>query len=345
MSGEIEEFRLIRPLGHGGMGVVYLGYDTVLRRAVAIKLIGSRAPAAASRERFLIEARAIARLSHPNIVTIYRVGATHDGRPFLVQELIRGRSLDRVPRPMPWRKVCELAIGITRGLEAAHRRGILHCDVKPANVMVDENGVPRLIDFGLASLSTASEPWEASMDESATTHFEPLHASRDHVAETRDLPGDGAPERIPDKPPTPGRDVRDAAPISDVCDELQRTPTPRSAGNMLGTPRYMAPERWHGAPAHVRSDLYALGVVLYELLVGTAPHPQTDRDELRIAILSGAVRPIHERAPDTHPALARLVMRCLALDARERPGSAASIVHELAGLAHPVSAAASSFAG
>jgi serine/threonine protein kinase len=140
------------------------------------------------------------------------------------------------------------------------------------------------------------------VDESATTRFEPLHASsEDHVAETRNLPGDGVPERMPDKPPTPGRDVRDAAPISDVCDEPQRAPTPLSAGNMLGTPRYMAPERWHGAPADVPSDLYALGVVLYELLVSTAPHPQTDRDELRRAILSGAVRPIHERAGLDHP--------------------------------------------
>jgi eukaryotic-like serine/threonine-protein kinase len=336
MSGQLEEFRLVRPLGHGGMGVVYLGYDTVLRRAVAIKLIGPRNSSAANRERFLIEARAIAQLSHPNIVTIYRVGTTRDGRPFLVQELIRGKSLDRVPQPMPWREVCQLAIGIARGLEAVHRRGILHCDVKPANVMLDDNGVPRLIDFGLARLSAASESREAFADESATaqrTCFEPLRASsRNDVAETRDLPAGGASEPMPDEPPPPGRDVRDAAPISDVCDEPQRAPASTSAGNMRGTPRYMAPERWRGGPADVRSDLYALGVVLYELLVGIVPHPQADRDELRRAILSGRVRPIHERAPDTHPALARLVMRCLALDLHERPGSASSIAHELAGL-------------
>src|SRR5262245_51426749 len=157
MSGELDEFRLVRPLGRGGMGEVYLGHDTVLDRAVAIKLIGARNPDATSRERFLIEARAIARLSHPNVVTIYRVGATGDGRPFLVQELIRGKSLDQLPRPMPWREVCELAIGIARGLEAAHLRGILHRDVKPANVMLDEHGVARLLDFGLAKLSGAGE--------------------------------------------------------------------------------------------------------------------------------------------------------------------------------------------
>jgi serine/threonine protein kinase len=79
----------------------------------------------------------------------------------------------------------------------------------------------------------------------------------------------------------------------------------------------------------VRSDLYAFGAVLYELLVGTAPHPQTDRDDLRTSIRSGLVQPIHARAPDTPPALARLVMRCLALDPHERPGSAAAIAHAL----------------
>jgi serine/threonine protein kinase len=157
-GGDLDEFRLVRPLGRGGMGEVYLGHDTVLDRPVAIKLIGSRNPDAASRERFVIEARAIARLSHPNVITIYRVGTTGDGRPFLVQELIRGRSLDRIARPVPPRRLCELAVGIARGLDAAHRRGILHRDVKPANVMLDEQDTVRLLDFGLAKLTAVEAP-------------------------------------------------------------------------------------------------------------------------------------------------------------------------------------------
>lgn len=348
MSGELEEFRLVRPLGRGGMGEVYLGYDTVLMRAVAIKLIGS-GNSAVRRERFLTEARAIARLSHPNVVAIYRVGSTHDGRLFLVQELIRGESLDRVPRPMPWREVCQLAIGIARGLESAHRRGILHCDIKPANVMLDDSGVPRLIDFGLARLSAASESWEAIAGEAAATQsdvlatawaapssapcrspgtrLEPSHASADgNVAETWDLPAVG----VPDRPPPRRRDLCNAILGGLARDGPPRAPTSASTGGLVGTPRYMAPELWHGEPANVRSDLYSLGVMLYELLVGTVPHLQTDREELRRATLSGAVRPIHELAPDTPAALMRLVMRCLALDPHARPSSAALVAQELA---------------
>src|SRR5688500_15555993 len=107
---DLDEFQIVRPLGRGGMGEVFLGHDTVLDRAAAIKLIGSRTPDLASRERFLREARAIARLSHPNVVTIFRVGTTADGRPFLVQELIRGTSLDHLARPVPPGRLAELAI-------------------------------------------------------------------------------------------------------------------------------------------------------------------------------------------------------------------------------------------
>jgi eukaryotic-like serine/threonine-protein kinase len=325
MPGELEEFRLVRSLGRGGMGEVYLAYDTVLLRAVAIKLIGSGS-SAVRRERFLTEARAIARLSHPNVVTIHRVGSTHDGRLFLVQELIRGESLDRVPRPMPWREVCQLAIGIARGLYAAHRRGILHCDIKPANVMLDDSGVPRLIDFGLARLSAAGDSSEAVA--AARSRFEPSHASaHGNVAETWDLPAVGVPDR-----PRPCRtDLCNAILAGGHRDEPPRAPRSASMG-LLGTPRYMAPELWRREPANVPSDLYSLGVMLYELLVGTVPHPQTDREELRRATLSGAVRPIHEVAPDTPAALMWLVMRCLALDPHARPSSAAWVAHELAAL-------------
>jgi serine/threonine protein kinase/formylglycine-generating enzyme required for sulfatase activity len=307
--GELDEFRLVRPLGKGGMGEVFLGHDTVLDRAVAIKLIGSRNPDASSRERFLTEARAIARLSHPNVVAIFRVGTTSDGRPFLVQELIRGRSLDRVERPMPWRDACSIAIGIARGLEAAHRRGILHRDVKPANVMLDENGAPRLLDFGLAKLGVVEA--EAMADEPARAAV--------GVAETSPLPGDVAETRGP-------------APLVRMPEASPHEALHTAHGVVIGTPRYTSPESWRGEHATAQSDLYSLGALLYELLTGVPPFPQTDIEALRDAVLAGGARPVTELAAEVHPGLARIVMRCLATAAADRPRSAAEVAHELEAL-------------
>jgi eukaryotic-like serine/threonine-protein kinase len=313
-AGDLDEFQLVRPLGKGGMGEVYLGHDTVLDRAVAIKLIGASNPDAGSRERFLIEARAIARLSHPNVVTIFRVGATTDGRPFLVQELIRGKSLDRVQRPMPWRDVCELAIGIARGLDAAHRRGILHRDVKPANVMLDDNGAPRLLDFGLAKLGEVAPrplPIASGLEALGVATTRDAHVD---VAATRDVPvppsSTAMIARSPSSPPV----------------------TFTAPGSVIGTPRYTAPENWRGEPSTERSDLYSLGALLYELLTDAPPHPETDIAELERAVLAGQTRPILELAPDTHASLAELVTRCLAREPAERPASAAELAHALEGV-------------
>ena len=352
---ELDEFRLVRPLGRGGMGEVYLGHDTVLDRAVAIKLIGSRDPDEASRERFLIEARAIARLSHPNVVTIYRVGTTGDGRPFLVQELIRGKSLDQVPRPVPWREVCELAIGIARGLEAAHRRGILHRDVKPANVMVDENGIARLLAFGLAKLSVRDGRAESGPEIEAARGEPPRRGlargsrTAGEVAETRDpRVGEVAETRDPrvgevaeTRDPRAGERCEaageDRVTVGESRAAVVEAPSAlpvavvetRDSLPVIGTPRYAAPEIWRGEPASVRSDLYSLGAMLYELLAAVPPCPSPDLDELQAAVLAGQVRPVDELAPEAHPALARLVMRCLALEPDARPGSAAAVAHEL----------------
>lgn len=316
--GDLDEFQLIRPLGRGGMGEVYLGHDTVLERPVAIKLIGARDPDTSSRERFLTEARAIARLSHPNVVAIYRVGTTRDGRPYLVQELIRGTSLDHAERPMPWRTVCELAVGIARGLEAAHRRGILHRDVKPANVMVDEHGTPRLLDFGLAELSGAAE-LASVVDvgglELAGARTSPTYPG---LEDTADVVVTAVPE-------TPVANPTGTAASLDV--RARGVPTAR--GVVLGTPRYAAPEVWRGARATVQSDLYSLGVMLYELLSGEPPYPQTSMSELEAAVRAGQARPLAERDLDAPPALARIVTRCLAVDPVARPSSAAEIAHEL----------------
>ncbi|ADO76101.1 bifunctional serine/threonine-protein kinase/formylglycine-generating enzyme family protein [Stigmatella aurantiaca] len=145
------EYRLLRLLGRGGMGQVYLAEDTLLERTVALKLIASVRPDEAARKRFHAEARAIARLSHPNVVTVHRVGEV-DGRPYLVTEFIRGQTLGELARPIAPERVLTIALGLARGLAAAHRQGVLHRDIKPANAMLTEDGEVKLLDFGLAKL-------------------------------------------------------------------------------------------------------------------------------------------------------------------------------------------------
>ena len=103
------------------------------------------------RERFFVEARAVARLSHPNVVAVYRVGEVRQ-RPYLVSEYLAGASLAATAKPMPWHRALKIGIGLARGLGAAHRRGVLHRDIKPANIMFGEDDEPKLLDFGLAKI-------------------------------------------------------------------------------------------------------------------------------------------------------------------------------------------------
>src|SRR5690349_8847083 len=125
-----EEYKLLSPIGRGGMGSVYLAHDTLLDRPVAIKFISGLSPDSAARDQFLVEARAAARLQHPNVVTIHRVGELQ-GRPYIVGEFIHGKSLDIIAKPTPWTRALELGIGLSRGLAAAQRRGVLHRASKP----------------------------------------------------------------------------------------------------------------------------------------------------------------------------------------------------------------------
>ncbi len=189
---EIEEYRLIRVLGSGSMGRVYLAEDRLLERLVAIKFIAG-IPSVTSRERFFTEARAAARISHSNVVTIHRV-AEFRRQPFLVAEYVRGQNLGELARPVDVEPVRRIGLDLARGLAAAHRRGVLHRDIKPANAMVSEEGITKLLDFGLAQLGNE---------------------------------GDGG-------------------------------------KSLAGTPIYMAPELWAGSAPSPRTDIFALGVLLFE---------------------------------------------------------------------------------
>jgi len=152
---EFDGYQLIRSIGRGGMGEVFLARDTTLDREVAIKFVSVLRSGPRAHDRFLREARAIARLHHPNVVAVHRAGEVA-GIPYLVSELVRGRSLERLAIPPQGAELLRMAMGLAAGLAAAHRRGVLHRDLKPANALLSDDGEVKLCDFGLAKLIDAT---------------------------------------------------------------------------------------------------------------------------------------------------------------------------------------------
>src|SRR5947207_10927647 len=211
----ISRYRLVRRLGVGGMGEVFLGEDTELERSVALKVMSAElAKDPNQRKRFRGEARAASGLAHPNICVIHEVGETADGRPFLAMEYIHGQTLDVIlrQRRLGLKEILTLGIEVAEALDAAHSVGIVHRDIKPANIMVDRRGRAKVLDFGLAK--------RFSEDELA--------------APTTSLP-------------------------------LTKR------GMLIGTPHYMSPEQALGRALDPRTDLFSLGVILYELITGQRP--------------------------------------------------------------------------
>jgi serine/threonine-protein kinase len=229
----LSHYRLLRRLGGGGMGEVYEAEDLNLARHVALKLLPPEL--AGSREaldRFRREARAASALNHPHICVVHDVG-TDDGRPFIVMELMEGRTLKRWigEGPLEMDRLLELGVQITDALEAAHARGIIHRDVKPANIFVTERGQAKLLDFGIAKQA--------------------------------------------------GRDAADAEQLTaSVASELT------GAGTVLGTLAYMSPEQARGRELDGRTDLFSLGVVLYEMATGSRAFREATSVDLLDAILN-----------------------------------------------------------
>jgi serine/threonine protein kinase len=158
MPDQIGAFKLRGLLGKGGMGYVYEAYDPHLDRTVALKTVRLDVLGEAGKDRFLREARACSRISHPNVVTVYSAGEV-DGDPFMAMELIRGRTLTRCLREdnVEWQELVSWVIQILGALELLHAEGIVHRDLKPENIMLTESGVPKLMDFGLAHMATAAQ--------------------------------------------------------------------------------------------------------------------------------------------------------------------------------------------
>jgi serine/threonine protein kinase len=293
-----DDFVVERALGSGGMGHVYLGRDVALDRPVALKFIASVDPSPAARSRFLVEARSIARLSHPNVVSVYRVGEV-EGRPYIAYEFVSGESLADLQKPMAWATALRLAVGVARGLDAAHRAGILHRDIKPGNAMVSERGEIKLLDFGLAKLAEGAPPSPAPVGDASIAD---AHGSTERV-------------RFPPALLRGGETRGDRG--------LTRP------GTLMGTPAYLAPELWLGEAASPRSDVFALGLVVYELLVGKLPHADLENEAMAFAVIDGTLPELRTTCPEVPASFAAIVDRCLRRDPAERFASATELAQAL----------------
>jgi beta-lactam-binding protein with PASTA domain/predicted Ser/Thr protein kinase len=264
-------YRIIRKLGSGGMANVYLAEDEELGRRVAIKILNDRHAADDQFvERFRREAKNAAGLSHPNIVSIYDRGEA-EGTYYIAMEYLEGRSLkERIVEdgPLPIRDAIEVTRQILRAIGFAHRRGIVHRDIKPHNVLLVQDGPGderfKVTDFGI-SRTTASQMTEA--------------------------------------------------------------------GSIVGTAQYLSPEQARGAPVDQRSDVYSVGIVLYELLTGMLPFTGETPLEIAMKHLSEVPKPPSELRPDVPPDLDMVVLRALAKDPADRFESAEEMERELARVA------------
>jgi eukaryotic-like serine/threonine-protein kinase len=265
-------YEIVSALGAGGMGEVWRASDTRLDRSVAIKILPAAfAQNAQLRLRFEREAKTISQLNHPNICTLYDVGAS-DGVDYLVMELLEGESLaDRIARgPLPLDEIFRNGQQIAQALDRAHRQGVVHRDLKPANVMLTRSGA-KLLDFGL-SKSMVVKP---------------------------------------------------------AADDLTHHKALTQEGTVLGTFQYMAPEQVAGEEADHRSDIFSLGVLLYEMATGQRAFQGQTRTSLIAAIVGSEPRPLRELQPMTPPALEHVIAKCLEKDPEHRWQSAHDIAEEL----------------
>jgi serine/threonine protein kinase/Tol biopolymer transport system component len=269
-------YRIIQPLGSGGMGDVYIAEDTKLGRRVALKVLPrGRDEDPERRQRFQREARAVAALNHPNIVTIHAVEHV-EGVTFLTMELVDGKPLsDLLPSSgLPVDRLLKIAIPLASAVTAAHERGIIHRDLKPANVMVGADGRVKVLDFGLAKLEEVAEP-----PDSAVTSLNP-----------ESLTGDG---------------------------------------RIVGTAAYMSPEQAEGKPVDHRTDIFSLGVVLYEMATGHKPFKGATTVSTLSSILRDTPAPISEVNAAMPRDLSRMVKRMLSKDPEHRYQTAKDVRNDL----------------
>ncbi len=267
-------YLIVEQIGAGGMGVVYRARDERLDRDVAIKVLPVEVAGDPDRlARFEREAKAVARLDHPNILAIHDFG-TEEGVTYAVTELLEGQNLRRgiPPNGMDWRRVVEIGAAIADGLAAAHAKGIVHRDLKPENVIITADGRVKVLDFGLAQVRVAV----------------------DAEAETETM-----------------------------------TPAGTVPGSVMGTMGYMSPEQLRGEYSDERSDIFALGCVLYEMLSGRTAFLRTSTAETSAAILKEDPPVLSDSGVTLPSELERAVRRCLEKSPDARFQSAADLAFNL----------------
>ena len=274
---KLGEYEILGPLGAGSMGEVYRAHDTRLNRDVAIKVLPELAAAEPERlQRFEIEAKAAAALNHPNILSVFQMG-THNGTPYLVSELLEGKTLAAsVSRgPLPLRQVIQYGIQIAHGLAAAHEKGIVHRDLKPENLFVTKEGRIKILDFGLA--------------------------------------------KIP-----PSRKV-----------PTTQATTITRLGVAVGTVGYMSPEQVRGQVIDHRTDIFAFGAILCEMVMGQQIFQRATEADTVSAILNEEPPPITQLSPETPAGLDRVIRRCLEKNPEQRFQSASDLAFALEALLDP----------
>lgn len=269
---EVGPYRIEKTIGRGAMGVVYKAADTRLERNVALKFLsGSHAATSRARARFFAEAKAVSRLDHPNICTLFDIGETDQGRLYIAMAYYEGATLNRRLResPAPLADVVDWVRQIGDGLRYAHERGVVHRDLKAANVLLDPDDRVKILDFGVAKLQ--------------------------------------------------GVDITDT-------------------GLRVGTVAYMSPEQLVGAEVDPRTDIWSLGVLLYELVTGERPFRAESSSVLANQILRGSVVPPSARIPWLPAILDRIVGRCLVRDLNGRYPDMGAMLEDVGLLANVLAA-------
>jgi serine/threonine protein kinase len=256
---EVDVFKIVDSLGAGGMGEVYLAWDTHLDRKVALKFL----PAYLTNDkgsvrRFELEARAASALNHPNIITVYEIGQSRSWH-FIATEFVAGETLRHrlTGRRMTVAEVLDVAIQACTALAAAHQAGVVHRDIKPGNIMLRPDGLVKVLDFGLAKISgQRHEMLEWPLESGSNTQ----------------------------------------------------------SGAVMGTPYYMSPEQARGLKVDGRTDIFSLGVVIYEMLAGCRPFDGETNSHVIVSILEKDPLPVSEISPGIPSGLDEIVARALRKD-------------------------------